>query len=197
MDVEIANLTGALAAINVAGPERARGDAARLRRRLLGRGLRLSRRQARHASPACRRSRSGSASSASSATSSTSRARSPSTSGTRCFEQAADLDPKPFGLEPQRILRLEKGHVIVEPGHRLRVEPARGGDAVDRQERQGVRLGRQVGDRAGRRARPRVDARRLREPDRGDPGRRRPGRRRRQVVGPGHERPPRAPSSAR
>ena len=29
------------------------------------------------------------------------------------FEQAADLDPRPFGLEPQRILRLEKGHVIV------------------------------------------------------------------------------------
>ena len=29
------------------------------------------------------------------------------------FEKAADLDPKPFGLEPQRILRLEKGHVIV------------------------------------------------------------------------------------
>ena len=35
-----------------------------------------------------------------------------------------------------------------QPGHRLRVEPARGGDAVDRQERQGVRLGRQVGDRS-------------------------------------------------
>jgi sarcosine oxidase subunit alpha len=29
------------------------------------------------------------------------------------FEKAADLDPRPFGLEPQRILRLEKGHVIV------------------------------------------------------------------------------------
>ena len=29
------------------------------------------------------------------------------------FAKAADLDPKPFGLEPQRILRLEKGHVIV------------------------------------------------------------------------------------
>jgi sarcosine oxidase, subunit alpha len=29
------------------------------------------------------------------------------------FERAADLDPRPFGLEPQRILRLEKGHVIV------------------------------------------------------------------------------------
>ena len=27
--------------------------------------------------------------------------------------KAADLDPKPFGLEPQRILRLEKGHVII------------------------------------------------------------------------------------
>ena len=57
--------------------------------------------------------RCASASSASSATSSTSRARSPSTCGTRCFEQGADLDPTPFGLEPQRILRLEKGHVIV------------------------------------------------------------------------------------
>ena len=27
--------------------------------------------------------------------------------------KAADLDPAPFGLEPQRILRLEKGHVII------------------------------------------------------------------------------------
>ena len=29
------------------------------------------------------------------------------------LEQGADLDTRPFGLEPQRILRLEKGHVIV------------------------------------------------------------------------------------
>ena len=29
------------------------------------------------------------------------------------FEQAADLHPRTLGLEPQRILRLEKGHVIV------------------------------------------------------------------------------------
>ena len=29
------------------------------------------------------------------------------------LEQGADLDAAPFGLEPQRILRLEKGHVIV------------------------------------------------------------------------------------
>jgi sarcosine oxidase subunit alpha len=29
------------------------------------------------------------------------------------FATAADLEPKPFGLEPQRILRLEKGHVII------------------------------------------------------------------------------------
>ena len=42
------------------------------------------------------------------------------------------------------------------PGHRLGVEPARGGDAVARQERQGVRVGRQVGDAAGCRPRPRA-----------------------------------------
>ena len=29
------------------------------------------------------------------------------------LEQGADLDVRPFGLEPQRILRLEKGHVII------------------------------------------------------------------------------------
>lgn len=29
------------------------------------------------------------------------------------LERGADLDARPFGLEPQRILRLEKGHVIV------------------------------------------------------------------------------------
>ncbi len=29
------------------------------------------------------------------------------------LEKGADLDTRPFGLEPQRILRLEKGHVIV------------------------------------------------------------------------------------
>ena len=29
------------------------------------------------------------------------------------LEQGADLDARPFGLEPQRILRLEKGHVII------------------------------------------------------------------------------------
>jgi sarcosine oxidase subunit alpha len=29
------------------------------------------------------------------------------------LEQGADLEAAPFGLEPQRILRLEKGHVIV------------------------------------------------------------------------------------
>ena len=74
------------------------------------------------------------------------------------------------------------------PGHRLGVEPARGRDAVARQERQGVRVGRQVGDAAGRRPRPPLDARRLREPVRRDPGRGRPGRDRRQVVRPRDER---------
>ena len=55
------------------------------------------------------RSRCGSASSASSATSSTSRARTASTSGTRSSRPGA----RPFGLEAQRMLRLEKQHVIV------------------------------------------------------------------------------------
>ena len=34
---------------------------------------------------------------------------------------------KPFGLEPQRVLRLEKMHVIIGPGHERRVAAARGG----------------------------------------------------------------------
>jgi sarcosine oxidase subunit alpha len=40
------------------------------------------------------------------------RARTPST-WDALLEQGADLGTAPFGLEPQRILRLEKGHVIV------------------------------------------------------------------------------------
>ena len=68
-----------------------------------------------------------------------------------------------------------------QPGHRLRVEPPRGGDAVAREERQGLRVGRQVGDPAGRRSRSQVDARRIREPERRDAGRGRAGGRRRRL----------------
>ena len=108
-DGEIVNVTGALAAVNLAGP-RAREALARLDRgRRLGRGVPVPRRAARSRSPASRGSRCGSASSASSATSSTARARPASTSGTRSSREGA----RPFGLEPQRVLRLEKAHVIV------------------------------------------------------------------------------------
>ena len=131
----------------------------------------------RHGRRRARRSPCGSASSASSATSSTSRARSPSTSGTRSSTQAADLDPKPFGLEPQRILRLEKGHVIVgqdtdsesnlhEAAMPWLVKNDKEFDWVGKWATQ------QVADRGLA-----LDARRLREPLRRDPGRGRPGRR--------------------
>ncbi len=65
--------------------------------------------QASSRSPACRASRCGSASSASSATSSTARRARPSTSGTRSSPPA----PCRSGSRPQRVLRLEKAHVIV------------------------------------------------------------------------------------
>ena len=74
------------------------------------------------------------------------------------------------------------------PGHRRRVESARGGDVVDRQARQG-RLRRQVGDRAGQGARPQLDARRLRDAERPGSRRGRPDRRRRKVGRAHHERP--------
>ena len=110
-EAEIVNVTGALAALNLAGP-RAREALQRLDR---GRGrcrrgrLQLPRREADRRSRASRASRSGSGSSASSATSSTSRARPASSCGTRLVAAGA----RPFGLEPQRVLRLEKGHIIV------------------------------------------------------------------------------------
>ena len=88
-DAEIVNVTGALAAVNLAGPRSrdALGASSRTgRRRRRGRSSTSTRRSSR--SPASRRSRCGSASSASSATSSTSRARPASTSGTRSSPRA-------------------------------------------------------------------------------------------------------------
>ena len=113
MDVRFVQLTGSVAAMNVAGPQ-ARELMTRVsERRLLERGRSGISTRGTCGSPACPASRSGSASSASSGTSSTSRARTPSTCGTRFSSAARDLGAAPFGLEPQRILRLEKGHVIV------------------------------------------------------------------------------------
>ena len=56
---------------------------------------------------------------------------------------------RPFGLEPQRLLRLQKMHILVGPGHRLRVHAVRRRDALDREARQGPGLHRQVGAREG------------------------------------------------
>ena len=66
--------------------------------------------------------------------------------------------PRPEAVRPRAAADppAREGPRDHRPGHRLGVEPARGGDAVARQERQGVRVGRQVGDAAGRRPRPRA-----------------------------------------
>ena len=118
-------------------------------------------------SPAFRACCCGSASSASSATSSTARPRTPSTSGTRCWRPAPSTGSGPFGLEPQRVLRLQKLHILVGQDTDSESTPVRGGDAVDRQARQGGGLHRPLGARArgerGRRARARrLHARRRR-----------------------------------
>ena len=57
------------------------------------------------------------------------------------MEAGAEFSVKPFGLEPQRVLRLEKMHVIVGQDTNAESQPARGGDAVDRQAGQGVATG--------------------------------------------------------
>ena len=79
------------------------------RPRRVRRGLRLPRRASAHGSRASTRCCCGSASSARSATRSTSRPPTASTCGTRSSPAGA----RPFGLEPQRVLRLQKLHVIV------------------------------------------------------------------------------------
>ena len=102
---------------------------------------------------------------------------------------------RPFGLEPQRILRTAEAAHPRRPGHRLGVDAVRRGDAVGGQARQGGELHRQVGARARRRAAERDRARRVHArgrhgPDRGL-GRARLARRPRR---PGHERAPLAPA---
>ena len=122
LDVEIVNLTGALAAVNVAGPRA---------RELLGRltdadvsaeALTYLDAKRGRTSPACRASllRIGFVGELG--------------YELHCAEPVrraplgrARRRParRPFGLEPQRILRLEKAAHHRRPGHRLRVEPAR------------------------------------------------------------------------
>ena len=163
LDVDIENVTGSLAAVNVAGP-RARELIARLTDLDVSNdAFRVPRREAgrrrRRAGPAsC-----GSASSASSATSSTSRARTASTLWDAILERGADLGVRPFGLEAQRILRLEKMHILVGQDTDSESNALERRDALDRQAREG-RLRRQVGARARTRsAAPARAPRRLRD----------------------------------
>ena len=66
------------------------------------------------------------------------------------LEAGADVGIRPFGLEPQRVLRLQVPHR--RPGHRLGVEPARGRDALARQARPRSGFHRPLGARARERA---------------------------------------------
>ena len=104
------------------------------------------------------------------------------------LEAGAEHGLRPFGLEPQRLLRLQKMHILVGQDTDSESTPVRRRDAVDRQARQGGGLHRPLGARALRRAGARDRARRLhdgRRP-RADRGRRgaRPRRRPRR---PRHE----------
>ena len=180
MDVQFANLTGALAAINVAGPNAreamqrvsdddfsAEGfaylDAKQVDRRRRG-DARVAHRLRRRA-----------------------RVRAPLPEPARAACVGHDL--RRGGRSRSEAVRpraatdppAREGPRDHRPGHGLGVEPARGRDAVARQERQGVRVGRQVGHAAGGRSRASLDARGLREPLRRGAGRGWSGRDRRQV----------------
>jgi sarcosine oxidase subunit alpha len=112
MDVEIVNVTGALAAVNVAGP-RARDLLARLTDAdVSGDALAyLDAREADVAGVACLILRIGFVGELGY------ELHFPSPHGEHLWdtllERGADLGVKPFGLEAQRILRLEKQHIIV------------------------------------------------------------------------------------
>ena len=118
-EAEIVNVTGALAAVNLAGPQARAAlaasddDADDVRPTPSSTSTRR-----RSRSPACPRSRCASASSGSSATSSTSRARPASTSGTRSSRGRAAVRPRAAAGAPPR-----EGPRHRRPGHGLGVEP--------------------------------------------------------------------------
>ena len=200
MQVHLTDVTQGLAAVNLAGPRAREIMGAPDRPRLLQRGLRLPRRQARAG-----------------------RGRARAHPAHRLRRRGRLRDPLPLGLRPARVGRDPRGRRRARdpalrprapahpapaeaahhrrPGHRLGVHALRRRDAVDRQARQGRGLHRQVGARARGRERRRrrlARARRLhparrRRAHRGRRGARRPRRARR----PGHERAPLAPARPR
>ena len=181
LDARVTDVTQALCAVNLAGPERARDPRRADRPRRLRRGLRLPRRQAR----AGRRRRRAAA-------------------ADRLRRRGRLRDPLPVRLRRARLGRAGRGRRAPvrpraparaaaaeaardrRPGHRLGVDALRRGDAVDRQARQGRGLHRPLGARARRRAPGRDRARRLHDGERARPdrGRRRAVRQRR-PDGPG------------
>ena len=80
--------------------------------------------------------------------------------------EAGEESVKPFGLEPQRVLRLEKMHMIIGQDTNAESQAARGGDALDRQARQGERLDRALLDRVVQAPRRPLHAGRLGGPER-------------------------------
>ena len=104
----------------------------------------------------------------------------PAAYGEHVWDALVAAGARPFGLEPQRDPAAAEAARDRRPGHRLRVDALRRGDAVDRQARQGAGLHRPLGARARRRASRRVRAGRLHDgrrprPDRGRGGARRGG----------------------
>ena len=76
----------------------------------------------------------------------------PAAYGEHVWDALIAAGARPFGLEPQRILRLQKLHVIVGQDTDSESHALRRRDAVDRQARQGAGLHRPLGARARRRA---------------------------------------------
>ena len=111
MDCQIINVTGSIAAVNLAGPH-ARTALATLTDFDLSNESFPYLGQPTSPLPACPAWCFGSASSASSATRSTTRAP-PASTWEALMEAGREFSVVPFGLEPQRVLRLEKMHVIV------------------------------------------------------------------------------------
>ena len=192
MDVEIANVTGALAAVNLAGPQARELLAGLTDADVSAEALPyLDAREAQVAGVPCLLLRIGFVGELGY------ELHFPSPYGEHLWDTLLERGrATPFGLEAQRILRLEKQHIIVgqDTDSESNVLDANMPWLVEA--RQG-RLRRQVGARARAGARAARAARRLRDGERRAAGRGRAGRARRPAGRPRDERAPQRGSSAR
>jgi sarcosine oxidase, subunit alpha len=107
-DVEIVNVTGALAAMNLAGPRSREALAGLTDADLSNEAFRyLDAKELRVAGVSCLALRIGFVGELGY------ELHCPASSGEQVWDQLVDAGAVPFGLEAQRVLRLEKGHVIV------------------------------------------------------------------------------------